>query len=727
MARKMPVGTIRQWQSGPMIKAHDNSIFNSGWFPLSTSEALERIGRTCDSAANEMIREKIPINGEKFLDHEISEFERPEGEKHGKYTPDDFKQYSGFGGAGYYSFRNEFSRRFMKPKLDAYALIDEQLEEANRIKGEELGKSDDQIQKEIFLSKGEMQDIKTRVRAEIKYDESYFTTEEANELKEIVIRTKKQLDQGLNFEGEEKKAYEGAIKVANSLPEKYDKLQVKKAQMKDAIASIEDTFSDNWGVRESFKTYIEDKYSEYFQKYKDEIFRDEGERQEKLFGVKIDEDPKTFYPKIDRKLTGLTLEQQEEQFPFQELIEMRFEAKYSKQVKGNWNKSLIPALEKIETAINFLPDGHCLTNENLRQITQEDFDGGSHGGYAWYNAGQKRINLSKDAVSEQNVWGRLGEYNEFESTLYHEIGHSVSQKLGRANSLPYKYFVKECGWSYSQAEAQTARGFEATGEDKDVRREGSRQNIPLLTEYAHKSPEEAFAEYYSLYATNKKEVDKWLETGNEKFLHKKEFYGTANPFAGKETVRSTIPDRTSIEPVIKQSIEKKARDSKLDLDDHIKMELINPWHSQVHDYDKHNYSARDKVRRRKGWGFDKVPPVIAVGDSGKFEILDGSNRREQAKMNRKQLPAIVVSKEAYTQLTAAGAHNEDIINYAYSMHKDTRIPKPKEKAEKISGFDYRGSVIPAKKIARSEHIFRRMKAIYDSDELQKAIEVLSLG
>lgn len=247
MARKMPVGTIRSWQSGEMIKAHDGSLFGSGWYPLSTSVKLDNIGRECDSAANVMRHKKTPINGEKFLDHEIEEFTDENGEK--KYTPDDFKQYSGFGGAGYYSFRNEFSRRYMKPKLDAYDQINTALRDANYEKAMELGKSADQAEKQIFLTSDEIREIKTQIRADIQSDESYFTVDEAHELKGIVMRTKAQLDKGVDFDGEEKRVYLKSMAIADSLPEKYDKIMVKKAQVKEAIGEINTTFTDNWGSK----------------------------------------------------------------------------------------------------------------------------------------------------------------------------------------------------------------------------------------------------------------------------------------------------------------------------------------------------------------------------------------------------------------------------------------------------------------------------------------------
>lgn len=726
MARRMPVGTIRQWSQGAVIKAHDGSVFGNGWYPLSTSTTLEEIGMTCDRAANNMIHKKVPINGEKFLDHEIEVFEDEQGNK--KYTPDDFKKYEGFAGAARYSFRNEFSRRYMKPKLDAYDQINEELKRLNEDKGYRLGKGSEEIQKENYLSREEIREVKDRIRGEIKHDDSYFTVAEANELKGIVMRTKTQLDKGVDFEGNEKKVYDKAIAVASAIPEKYERLDLVRAKVKEQKDAIGETFSDNWGVRESYNDFVDDKYSEYFQKFKEQIFVDEGKRQEELFGVRIDEpDTDKFYQALGKKLAGLTQEQIEEKYPFKEMVEMRFEALYSKQVKGDWTYETLGALYKIEKAIDYLPAGHVLTNSELKSITNVNYSGGPHGGYAWYSPDEKRINLSDNMMSSSSVWGRMDDTNEFNSTLYHEIGHSVSQKLGRDNSLAYKRFVKECGWSFQQAHYREGM-FMSTAGAKDVPREGSRQNVPLLTEYAHKSPEEAFAEYYSLYATNKPEIDAWLKTGDSKHLEKKTFFGANNLFkGGDETVASTIPHRTTMEPAIRQHVEKAIVESKLDIDNHIKMDLINPWHSKVHPHDQPNYNPREKVRFRKNWDFEKMPPVIAIGDKSRFEILDGSNRREQAKMNKKQLPAITVSKEMHTQLTRRGVHNDDIISYAYYINTNTKIPKPTEKPRKISGMDYRGSIIDAEKIKLSKNIFRRMQDIYDSEELAKALQEINLG
>lgn len=727
MAKKMPVGTIRSWQSGEVIKAHDNSIFGNGWYPLSTSAHLDTIGRECDSAANAMRHKKLPINGEKFLDHEIEEFEKPPGAEEGKYRPDDFKKYFGFGGAGYYSFRNEFSRRYMKPKLDAWEQINDALQEANYEKARELGNSADQATRQIFLTSAEIREIKDQIRQSIKHDDSYFTVAEANELKGIVMRTKAQLDKGVDFEGKDKQVYDKAMEVANSMPEKYEKVMVKKAQMKEAVGAVNEQFDDNWGVRESFKTYIEDKYHEYFQKYKQQIFIDEGKRQRDEFGVDIDEDLKTFYPKIGERIQNMSTKEQEEKLPFLELMEMRFEAKYGLQVKGNWNKDLLVGLQKIEQAIEYLPDGHFKTNGELKMISQEDFNGGNHGGYAWYNSGEKRINFSKEAASATGVWGRLHEGNEFEATLYHEIGHSVSFKLGRANSLKYKYFVKECGWSYSQEEAQTERGFIATGSDRDVPRAGSRQNVPLLTKYSHKSPEEAFAEYYSIYSLNKDAIDKFLKTDDIKHLEKKDYWQYPQHYGEEPKTVYELSQHLSIDNEVRQNIDRQLSIGKIEPSEHVKVQAINPWHAKIHKQDEGNYST-ESIRRRKNWGPENMPPVIAIAHNNKYEIIDGVNRREQAKMNKFSLPAITVSREMYEKLTEKGFSHSNIVSYVTDFMGDSHVPlgeggKPKQ----VFGIDYDGEILPATKMKQSKAIFQRMKDIFESDELQKAFDTLQLG
>lgn len=715
----MPVGTIRTWENGEYIKAHDGSKFHNGWIPLSTSKVLDEIGRLCDSLANAMLHAKLPINGEKFLDHEIAEFEKQPGKEFGKYTPDDFKKYEGFAGAARYSFRNEFSRRFMEPKIEIADRINTALLEANRRRGEELGKSYDQIYSDDFLTIEEKADVRAKVRAEYKLEEnSNFSVKEAEELAEIVKRTKRQLDAGLNFEGKQKEVYDRSIATAHSLPAAYDRIAIKRRNRDNAIADIDEAFADNWGVRESFRFFIDQQYQEYIRRYKDQIIKDEASDQESLFGVKLDEDPKTFYPKLYERLKD-----DPDKYPFQELIALRFETKYGKQLAGNWDTKMLPAIEQIESMLSEMPAGHFATNYDLKKITQEDFNGGDHGGYAWYNGGERRINLSKKLVEERKtgVWSRLNHLNEFRSTLAHELGHAVSHKLGRANAIPYKEFVVACGWSYQQEELR--RGMTATGGDRDIPREGSMSHLELLTKYAHKSPEEAFAEYYSIYHNNRSEINHWLDT-NEFTALDKASRTIADDKPSDITVGDSLAHRYDA-PDNKSDIDRLLNNLHLNADDHINVELISPWEAKVSEYDRRNYSP-DKVKWKLGQSFDDVSPVVAIKDNARYELLDGVNHQILAKYKRKMLPSVSISRELHSALSSRGYSDKDIATYAVHHRRTYKVPRQQSAMRRLTGLLYRNDIIPTDHVRKHELAFRKMRAIYDSDELAKALAELAL-
>jgi hypothetical protein len=718
MAKRMPVGTIRSWEAGEFIKAHDGNVFHNGWIPLSTSKMLEDIGKELDGIANSMRFYKLPINGEKFLDHEIGEFMKQPGEEFGKYSPDDFKKYEGFAGAGRYSFRNEFSRRFMKPKLDVAEAINQALIDANDAKGGSY--NDDKLTQEEKI------EIRAKTRADFKVNadsghehggegsqfRGFFTVEEANELGAIVKRTNRQLIQGLNFEGEQKSIYDGAVKIGESLPKDYARIGIKRKQRDEAIAAINEAFSDNWGVKESFKFWIEDKYSEYISKYKERIRQDEAEEQESAFGVALDEAPETFYSKV---LAKLEKTKDIKDYPFQELISLRFEVKYNKQLSGEWEPKMLPAIQQIEFMMLNTPAGHFLSNNSLKQVTQENYNGGDHGGYAWYNPGSRQINLSKNLVEgSTSPWGRINRLNEFQSVLAHEVGHAVSYKFGREGNLKYKEFVVACGWSYEQEELR--RGMTATGTEKSIRREGSNSQIPLLTEYAHKSPEEAFAEHYSIYHNNKSEIDHWLDTGDSSSLAR------ANKTISDGRVsEKTVGESFSIEG--KKSVEdtdRLLRNLHLDSDRHVKVELISPWETHISETARREYDP-SKVRSDLSWK-KHTEPVVAVNDHNRYEIMTGVNRHVHAKYLKKMIPSVSVSKEFHVALSQRGYSDYDIASYAIHLTRDQKVPQQSSAPRKLTGIEYSNNILPVDEIKKSENIFRKMRNVYNSEELKKALE-----
>jgi len=704
MAKKMPIGTIRHWESGDFIKAHEGSLFSGGWIPLSTSPELEEVGRSCDRMAIELLRQKLPINGEKFLDHEIKEF------KGGLYSPDDFKQYSGFHGAGSYSFRNEFSKRYMNPKISLAEAINDALVNANEEKLNSLGRE----ARDMVLTKDEIANIRASIRKDASSDNK-FTIKEAQELEAIVLRTRDQLNQGLNFEGEQKIVYDKAVLAADSLATSYDRLGVKKQTKVDNIEAIKKAFPDNWGVQNGFETYIDIEYSKYLDKYKKRIIEDETADQEKTFGVKLDAPIEEFYPALYKKL-----EKDPSKYPFQEIVDIRFAAKYGKELKGNWTPEMLPAIESIEKMITTIPEGHFLTNKQITSVTQVDYDGGNHGGYAWYSSNESRINLSKDLLgSKTGIWSRLSNSNEFESTMAHEIGHAVSEKFGRDNTLAYKQFTVACGWSYSQSELKA--GMKATGSDRAIPREGSNSHIKLLTDYAHVSQEEAFAEYYSIYSNNKKEIDKWLSTGDTKPLHKISRVTSDSKPSNRNIGQASHKIMTTAES---DKIDTTLRHLGLDADDHISIEMISPWGASVHPQDT-SYST-SKIRSRLGYKHEDMPPIVAIKDHNKYEIIDGANRQALAKMNKKLLPTISISKELHSHLSRKGYSNEDIARYTLTTKQNEKVPYQASEPKTISGLDYRNNILKVEDIKNSYFILKKMQEIYNGEELKKALETLGL-
>ncbi len=119
MAKKAPIGTVRQWASGPVIKAHDNSPFKEAWITLPSNTKAYSLGTECDRLARYITGYKIPLSGEKYLDREIKRFKAEEGDSRdpGPYHPNDFKQFRGFHGNVDYSFTSEFNKRSMAPRL----------------------------------------------------------------------------------------------------------------------------------------------------------------------------------------------------------------------------------------------------------------------------------------------------------------------------------------------------------------------------------------------------------------------------------------------------------------------------------------------------------------------------------------------------------------------------------------------------------------------------------
>jgi len=713
MPKEYPIGTIREWQKGRVIKAHKPmDPFSSGWILLKTSPRLQEIGQQCDALAREILKYKIPINGEKFLDHEIDEYTDADGNK--IFTADLFKQYEGFYGAGRYSFRNEFSRQYMEDEMRLKEEISAALVQANKEKG---GDS-----KRIVLTDEERNEIKKRVIAEHKECANPFTVEHAQKLYEIVRRVKAQLEEGVDFKDPKKKEiYQKFISAADSIPMLYDKIKIKRALKNSMIEMIEDAFSDNWGVRESCKDYINNKFQEYVRKYAEQISKDALDEQMERFGVTIDMEPDEFYKRIYDKIDE---ELDSDDGSFKDLIYLRFLKKYGKVVDGNWSLEHLPALHNLEKTILELPEGHFLKNDMVTLITNRTYKGGDRGGYAWYDGADRRINFSANCVEKGSVFGVLKDPDEFRSVLFHEIGHAVSKKLGRQEFYDYRKFVVECGWTYQSPELRS--NMTATAGDKPIPRTGSNSNIKLITLYATTSPEEAFAEYYSFYNLHKNEIDKFLDTGNENFLKKTVVYKIDNEdgiFVGSSNVSKRMLDLSKDSDFKIFDEYNKTMASLSQREEPTKIELVSPWKTTFTPEEVQKYDPQ-LLRARKDLNISKMPPTVSYRKNDKNVIIDGITRVEAARMNKRAVPTITLSYEFYKNLKDKGWSDEQISNCAYTQYKNERTPYQKKSEVKIYGMTYHHQFVPVDVLKENVDVFRAMRKIYNSKELQKALSEL---
>jgi hypothetical protein len=760
-----PQGTIRHWQNGDVIKAFSNNLIHSGWIPLATSPTLEEIGRNCDSKANEMIREKTPVNGELFLDREINEFEKDDKGNH-PFNPANFKQYEGFYGAGRYSFRNYFSKLFMADKLELAERVTNAMLKAN----EDAGGENEGDNKKDVLTLEQKKSIRREVEQDYKFNGDKFKVEDAEKLQGIVARTYKQLKLGVNFEDtKEKETYAEALKIADELPKEYQRIGVKRKQKEDILLKVNEVFKDNWGVRESVKILLDKAYGEYVRKFSKQISDDEAKDQEATFGVKLDDDVETFYKALFKKVkedkeklgeidlskyvgqefdiqyksymmtsgfigkkvklendwkeklseeSVIKIKDQivklEAKYPFKELIYLRFQTLYQKSLAGNWNIDQLPVIYNLEKIINSLPSGHFRTNDDVTVVSNKDF---GDKGYAFYSQNAREISFNDKAANAFQIWGDLKGEQEFNSTCTHEIGHAVSKKFGRSGNIDYKKFVVQCGWSYQHLKLS---GEQATGDDKDINRAGSNSMSSLLTEYAHKSPEEAFAEYYSIYANNRDTIDKWLDTNNSEVLKQKSQLVVKQKSKEDEKTLSHFYKPSSIEHASK--VEQSVNNLNLDLKDHIKLDLINPWHVKYNKEEAQLVSSNENIKHGLYRArLEEVAPIIVVKKKlNEYECIQSGATNEGLKRVKKFAPAIVISEEVYHHLKKQYS-DQQVKDYATQHLQNEKVPIQASQPVFKSGIEYRNDILDVKDLVANRERLQLMRHIFNSKALAKAL------
>lgn len=713
MAKKAPVGTVRQWASGPVIKAHDNSSLKDAWISLPSNSQVYAVGRKLDMLGSAIVRYKIPLQGEKYLDREIEEFRANPHKlnQKGPYHPNDFKQYIGFYGNTSYSFTSEFNRRAMAKRIGLENAMLEELEHANT----EFQRATGNYNQNISAEK--IKEIKKAVKLEYVYDGPEFKIEEAYALGEVVQKVYNDVKKGLDFEGDEKRAYTIAKNLVDRLPLDYEKLSKKKASYNKALKLVDTIFHDNWAVNESFKDYAKSKYKEYLKKYRDQIKEDSIEDQKKIFGVTHETPRKEFYDTLEKKVEA------DPSLDYFDLLELRYATQLDIDLQGDWEKNTLDALKMFEEVADELPDGHIRLNSQFDALRSSEFSGGSHGGYAFYEPTHKRITLSDKLLAKSSVIGRITEPDEFRSTLVHEIGHSVSQKLGRDDDLSYKRFVVEAGWSYQQEDLQA--GTHATGDDRRIPRQGRNQNIPLISDYSNVSQEEAFAEYFSFYHNNKHYIDEFLETGDSKYLKKDKVYsaGARKDPVAVRSLTNFIMNRDRFDKV-STHIERHISDRGAK----VTVTAESPFHVKISMAEQKNLD-KSVVRARKDLSMNRMPPVIAMQTAkGETVVIDGANRVLQAKLNHHLLPTINVSQELVQKLVKENFTIKDISDYAIFTTLDEKVPALRGQTvpKTIEGLKYGREFVPFETLHKNTKILRAMQTIYSSDALKKAFYELNI-
>lgn len=217
-------------------------------------------------------------------------------------------------------------------------------------------------------------------------------------------------------------------------------------------------------------------------------------------GLNINDTPDNFYSNLHR-LDDLMLENEK---TFLDILEFRGHYKMNKKFNGIWNRSDALVLKNIENFANQIPNGHLINNPKLLAFGKYEEDRCK---YAHYNSGRREIAFSPTAVRRGQIRGDLNNPTEFEHVFTHELGHAVSEKIESQYKQMFKKFAIMMGWN------EYTWNKHATGSQPDVPRANPRYT--LISNYAAKSSEECFAEYYSMYVQNKSKIDKYLEDNKD--------------------------------------------------------------------------------------------------------------------------------------------------------------------------------------------------------------------
>jgi hypothetical protein len=481
---KFPVGTIRSWQIGDAIKTDDKN-----WTLIEIPDDIHAIGKRLQDLILSIHRNNDPIKGKLVVEHVLHKYFDERELISGEYIRTDM--YGNFLG---WDFDNGLYKDWV------YRWIDKK--------------------EDSFISMKTLQQIE----------------EDLKQYKEL-SRT------GGGLKKEDQLIYLGLMKRIKEIPEEYIPFFLMGSNIK-TLVRLMSKFKDNFIINTALTLNLEENLKKYLDNFHQEIIQEEGNRIIDEANTKIDASPHEFYEKIIKQLKKekdkidysqdsfiTNIENDILKLSISSALELRYEKLLGLKLEHSsslfWNEETIPALQNFELFATEVPVGHIINNPYLKTLTNKDYDGKYGGdGYAFYMSNLKSITFSEKALNSSNLRGSLKVPDEFNSVLAHEAGHAVAEKLREIKNLDFKIFAKWCGWDWRifRLETKTKSGRvkiyneKASVGDEDVPRTGENKHVPLLTKYSHKSPNEAFAEYYSFYYLNKDKLDKWLETGDSKDL-----------------------------------------------------------------------------------------------------------------------------------------------------------------------------------------------------------------
>lgn len=789
------------------IKTHDNTIFDEkvgAWIPLPyIPDDFKKKFRELDSISNSILSYKEPIEGDLWLKKVLESFKTPSGKS---FPPSSFTQYFN-GGRKRYSFTNYLSLLYVNDKVELNSNMAERLESENEYKRQSLmnseeGKDQYLDENKIYLTKEEIDAIKKRVRDNYKFNENDRLNQEDLETlyKKIEgiytdLRQGEELDGpgGVNYE-----FYQKAKDIFRELDGPYQRISLIQTKVNDAVKSVYEHFQDNWGIRETFRKKCFDKLNNYYYKHKNSIIEDERENFKNLTGVDIfEEDIHKFYGSLDSLLpkedidlndyigkrvpsynnkyeevtiksiidqdvicedvAGNTftwsyydsksrlekiLKKQQFRVDLTPLLKLRFEKLLNKKLDGDWLVDSYTPLYVIESLSKNLPKGHFLTNYYLEKVERESLYNNDNS-YAHYNRDKKGIYLSDEALSISDWYGNLEDITEFSSVLTHEVGHAISTKLGSRGSRLYKDFTVECGWSWEQFPKDDPDSYKATGDDSDIERFGTNSSIKLITDYAQKSPEEAFAEYYSFYTLNKSSIDKYLDTGILE-SNKSTFHTMGGEVSFQELLGNTVVEKdkeyNDIDRILKNDPRLTNSVKSFELSP-IKDQFLNSPESKLpvgpfsgviakgreskfskpiftiyNSVGKHSILGQQTTIRKKNKETGEITYQETEDHNTQDSYLHYSN-----KYHRRLTPTYSISQESFDKLTNNGISVDSIKNYVMDQLKDTKVGLT-ESIKVNKGLQYRENIVSEDKIRGSKSILKKMRQIYNSPELEKAIK-----